>query len=80
MKKIILLLLLSTLPALSEDTANTIYLDLNAGEEHEYKKFKPTIENLNISDNDENNEDYIYHPMKYIKSEARELYKNKLKF
>ena len=70
-------LALTILPVIAENSLNTVFLDLNANEIHEYKSTSPEIENMSINNDEDNNEDYIYHPMKYIKDEAKELYSSK---
>ena len=76
MKKFLLFFVLSffVLPVMAEDE---VYLDLHHSERYDYKTYTPDIKTLNIKKEDENNEDYIYHPMKYIKDEASELYSQK---
>ena len=76
MKKFLLFFVLSffILPIMAEDE---VYLDLHHSERYDYKTYTPDIKTLNIKKEDENNEDYIYHPMKYIKDEANELYSQK---
>lgn len=61
----------------AEDSLNTVFLDIDYSERNTYKDFSPKIDNLNIQKEDELNEDYIYHPLKYIKDEAGELYSKK---
>lgn len=62
---------------LAQDELNEVNLDLNYSELHGYKTYSPDIKSLNVKNDDDNNEDYIYHPMKYIKGEANELYSPK---
>ena len=75
MKKFLLFFVLSffVLPVMAEDE---VYLDLNADDVHEYKTFSPKIDSMSINQK-EDNEDYIYRPMEYIKSEVHEMYSNK---
>ena len=81
MKKILLVVVFCSVNfALAEDTENSVYLDLNYGEKHEYNFSAPKVEKINIKEKDDFDEDYIYHPMKYIKEEAKELYGDKLFF
>ncbi len=61
----------------AQEELNEVHLDVNYYERHNYKQYSPDIKTLNIKDDDENNEDYIYHPMKYLKDEAHELYSQK---
>ncbi len=75
MKKILLIIFLSCflLPATADEE---VYLDLNAGDVHQYKTFLPKAEKLNINKK-EDDEDYIFRPMEYIKSEMSEMYSQK---
>lgn len=79
MKKLLLIIiLLCTSSSINAKNLNEVFLDLNTDEIHNYKTTSPNINSLNIkSDEEDNNEDYIYHPMKYIKNEASELYADK---
>lgn len=79
MKKILLTLLLCILSncVLANDGLNAVYLDLKAGENYEYNKSEPNLEKINVKKEEDDNEDYIYRPMEFVKSEARELYSKK---
>ena len=77
MKKLIVVLMLTALPIFADEKPETVDLNLNIGEEHGYKIFNPSVNDLSIKQKDEENEDYIYHPMEYVKNEARELFFNK---
>ena len=78
MKKFFTLVLMFLISEVYAGEDNTIFLDLNGESRYMYnysnKKLNP--EKLNISDNKEN-EDYIYHPVKYVIDEGRELYSKK---
>ena len=78
MKKILLITFSSVFATsvFANDLLKEIHLDLKPNDIHEYKTYSPKIENLNIKEDDEK-EDYIYNPMKYIKDEAREMYSKK---
>lgn len=60
----------------AENALNEVPLDLNIGERYEYKTSEIKIESLNIKEKDDE-EDYIYRPLKYIKEEFKELYLKK---
>lgn len=78
MKKLLLtLILLSFGYSVFADDIGTVYLDLNSGGTQSYKISAPNIKELNIKEREEETEDYIYNPMKYVKSEAAELYSKK---
>ena len=74
MKKylLIIFILCFSMPVIAEDL-NEVHLDLNYGEKPEYKFVSPTFESKSIKEED-HVEDYIYHPMQYIKNEAKELF------
>ena len=61
----------------AQEELDEVHLDINYAEQHEYKTFSPDIKTMSIKEDDENNEDYIYHPMKYIRDEASEIYSQK---
>ena len=55
-----------------------VYLDLNANDIHQYKKYTPDFQNENKKYTDNTDEkDMIFHPFQYIKEEAKELYSDK---
>jgi len=76
MKKVLVVLLVFVCSSVYAGDG-AVYLDLKAGETHEYKTFNHNIESLNVKDGEDENEDYIYRPMEYIKSEIKELYSPK---
>lgn len=79
MKKIFLVLILVVLPVFADDNTDMVYLDLNSGEGHEFKTFTHKIENMSISKEKEEDEDYIFHPTEYIKNEFKDLFFNRQK-
>ena len=79
MKKFLLIVLFCSMNFVYVDeTDNSVYLDLDTWDKHKYNLSTPKIENMSVKDKDDDlNEDYIYHPMKYIKSEISELYSDR---
>lgn len=79
MKKLFLVIIFCAVSSvLADEALREVHLDYTPAQSYSYKKYEPQIDKLNIkNDDEENNEDYIYHPMKYIKGEARELYSDK---
>lgn len=79
MKKFLLLVMFfGASNVFAQEALNEVYLDAVSPQTYSYKNFEQDIDKLNIKNNeDDNNEDYIYHPMKYIRSEASELYQEK---
>ncbi len=73
---IILVLVLFSVIVYADDTP--VFLDLSGETRHEYNYSSANydIKSSGISGSKEN-EDYIYHPMKYIFEEGRELYSSK---
>ena len=76
MKRFLLLIMLFCLSVYADEQKETVYLDLSSEEEHRFKVLEQRIEDLNIN-NKEDEEDYIYHPMEYVKQEAKELFLNR---
>ena len=70
--------MLFCLSVYADEQKETVYLDLSSEEEHRFKVLEQRIEDLNIN-NKEDEEDYIYHPMEYVKQEAKELFLNRNK-
>lgn len=57
----------------AENSLNTVFLDMNENSSTLYTPSAPDLKTLNVKE-DTDNEDYIYRPLEYVKSEARELY------
>ena len=78
MKKFLFILAIFCVSSFSyaQETMNEVFLNLNYGERQEYNMSLPEINDMKIIE-DEEVEDYIFHPMKYIKEEAKELYLKK---
>ena len=79
MKKIFFILILIILPVFADDNPDMVYLNLSSGEGHEFKTFTQKIENMSISKEKEDEEDYIYHPTEYVKNEFKDLLFNRQK-
>ena len=78
MKKLLLVFLLCIFsPLYAEEQPSAVFLDLNIDERQIFNAKTPDLNALNKKREDVDNEDYIYRPMEYIKSEARELYSKK---
>ena len=79
MKRFLLILisLFISVQVFAEGDLNTVLLDLNGNEVQKYNKSPLKIEELNMNKEKEDDEDYIYRPMEYVKNEARELYSSK---
>ena len=71
MKRFLLIFLLSCISVSAEE----VFLELKPQETHEYKIKNTKIEKMSIKKEDE--EDYIYHPMEYVKQEFKDMYFNK---
>ena len=76
MKNIFALLIFICTAVYADEQAETVYLNLGVNDTHEYKTFSPKIEDLGIKEKDDN-EDYIYRPLEYVKNEAKEMFFNK---
>jgi ABC-type Fe3+/spermidine/putrescine transport system ATPase subunit len=76
MKKLLLIVVSCCflLPAFADEE---VYLDLNAGDIHQYKTFSPQIDNEKKEKTDDFDTDMVFHPFKYIKEDASELYSKK---
>ena len=76
MKKL-LLIVVSCCFLLPVSADEEVYLDLNAGDIHQYKTFSPQIDNEKKEKTDDFDTDMVFHPFKYIKEDASELYSKK---
>ena len=76
MKKLFFILVLSCLilPVWADEE---VYLDLKAGDVHEYKTFSPNFNNEKTEKPDDFDTDMVLHPFKYIKEEYNDLYSKK---
>lgn len=55
------------LPVMADDE---VYLDLGASDVHQYKTFSPSVESINVKQEDDFDTDMVLHPFKYIKEEC----------
>ena len=77
MKKFLLIIALCCFlsPVKADDE---VYLDLNAGDIHQYKTFSPRTDNNEKTEKpDDFDTDMVLHPFQYIKEENNELYSKK---
>ncbi len=76
MKKFLLSVLLSCfiLPVMADDE---VYLDLGSSDIHQYKSFSPTVNSMNVKQEDDIDIDMIRHPFKYLREDEDCLYSKK---
>lgn len=72
MRKLFFILIISCSIVNAENISNEVYLDLKPDETYEYKTFTPKTGIIRKENKED--EDYIYHPMEYIKQEAIDMF------